>query len=384
MRFQFVTSAKIIVGNGVIAECGGLAADLGSKVLLVTGGGSVSPDRLLQSLEAKGLQYQRFQVKGEPHVSTMQAGIQAAEKSGCDMVIAMGGGSVLDTGKVIAAMLTNPGDLMDHIETIGKGQPTTNPSVPMIAIPTTSGTGSEVTKNSVIYSPEHKIKVSMRSDHMIPRIALLDPELTHSMPPAVTASSGMDALTQLIEGYTSTAANPMTDALAREGILRAARSLRVVYTEPENAPAREDMAIASLFSGIVLTNGGLAAVHGFSGVVGGLFNAPHGALCGSLLPASMRVNIESCRQDESYAPYLQRFTEIARILTNDLNADPMHAADWVAETARLLHIPRLSSFGITPADFPLIIERSRKKSHMRMNPVYMTDELMERVLELSM
>lgn len=384
MHFEFATSARIIFGNGSVARCGSLSADLGKKVFVVTGSGSVSSANLLNSLEEQGLLYHLFQVKGEPDVDIMRAGIQAARQMDCDMVIAMGGGSVLDTGKVIAAMLTNPGDLMDHIETVGKGQPTTIPSAPMIAIPTTSGTGSEVTKNSVIYSREHKIKVSMRSEFLLPHIALVDPELTHSMPPAVTAASGMDALTQLVEGYTSASANPMTDGLAREGILRAACSLRGVYQEPTNASAREDMALASLFSGIVLANGGLAAVHGFAGPIGGMFEAPHGAICGSLLAASMRVNIETCQKDAAYAPYLQRYQEIARILTVDPGASVMAGADWVEETARMLNIPRLAFFGISPSDFPQIIEKSRRKTHMLKNPVPMTDALMERVLQMSL
>jgi len=381
MRFEFVTSARIIFGNGTVHEVGALARTLGRKVLLVRGAGSVSPGCITKSLEEKSIAYETFQVSHEPDVGLIEKGIRFAKESACDMVVGFGGGSVLDTGKAIAAMLTNPGELMDYLEGVGKGQQTELQSAPMIAIPTTAGTGSEVTRNAVISSPEHKIKVSMRSAAMIPRIALVDPELTHSMPPSIRAASGMDALTQLIEGYTSNAANAMTDGLAREGVMRAGRSLRTAYSEPDNASAREDMAIASLLSGLVLANGGLGAVHGFAGVIGGLFQTPHGAICGCLLPAVMRINIEACKGEFGNSDCLSRYQEIAEILTHASGADALEGVAWVDETSGLLKIPKLASFGITSADHSKLISQSRNTSNMKKNPIALTDEMMLKILK---
>lgn len=211
------------------------------------------------------------------------------------MVIGLGGGSVLDAGKAIAALVTNLGNVFDYLEVIGKGQPLVNAPLPFIAIPTTAGTGTEVTRNAVLGSPAHGVKVSLRSPMMLPSLAIVDPELTYGLPPEITASSGLDALTQLIEPFVSVKANPMTDAICREGIRHAAKSLRTVYHNGADASAREGMSLASLFGGLALANAALGAVHGFAGPLGGMLNAPHGAICAKLLPLVMEVNIKVLR-----------------------------------------------------------------------------------------
>src|SRR5208282_5705063 len=226
-----------------------------------------------------------------------------------------GGGSAIDAAKAIAAMLTNKGELLDYVEIIGRGKPLTQPSAPFIAVPTTAGTGSEVTRNAVLASPEHRVKVSLRSPLMLPRVAVVDPELTYALPPAITASTGLDALTQLIEPFVCARANPMVDALCIEGIRRAARSLREVVHQNPGKSAREDMALASLFGGIALANAGLGAVHGFAGPMGGMFAAPHGALCAALLPGVMAANVAALRRRQPGGEGLRRYDEIARLLT---------------------------------------------------------------------
>ncbi len=263
MRFEFATATRIVFGAGVLREAGPLARDLGSHALVATGRDCRRAQPLLTLLHEHGLAASVFSVPGEPELDTIRHGANLAREKACDLVIGFGGGSAIDAGKAIAAMLTNDGDLLDYVEIIGRGRALARPSAPFIAIPTTAGTGSEVTRNSVLASPEHRLKVSLRSPLMLPRIALVDPALTCDLPPALTASTGLDALTQLIEPYTCSRANPMTDALCVEGIRRAGRSLRAAFADGGNAAAREDMSVASLFGGMALANAGLGAAHGF-------------------------------------------------------------------------------------------------------------------------
>jgi alcohol dehydrogenase class IV len=315
-------------------------------------------------------------VEKEPSLVTIQRGVTLARESHCDLVIGFGGGSALDTGKAIAAMLTNEGDLLDYLEVIGRGQALKNPSAPYIAIPTTAGTGAEVTRNAVLYSPEHHVKVSLRSPHMLPDIALVDPELTYTLPPDVTASTGLDALTQLIEPFVSIKANPMTDALCREGMKRAARSLRHAYQDGSSAEAREDMALASLFSGLALANAGLGAVHGFAGPFGGMFDAPHGAVCAALLPHVMAANVRLLHGNH----LLRRCDEVAQILTGNSHATADVGVGWVADLVRDLQVPPLRTYGFTESYVPELIEKSAAASSMKGNPIQLTPDDMRGIL----
>ena len=269
MRFEFATSSRVVFGPGTLVELGGLVAGMGRRTLVVTGRTPERAGPLFEILKEQGIDYVVFPVEGEPTTETVRKGTQLAREAGCDMVVGFGGGSALDAGKAVAALLTNGGDPLDYLEVVGRGRPLTRPSAPYVAVPTTAGTGSEVTRNAVLLSPEHRVKVSLRSHLMLPRLALVDPELTRTLPPEVTASTGMDALTQLIEPYVSNRANPMTDAICREGMRRAARSLLRAYEHGEDPEAREDMSLASLFGGMALANAKLGAVHGFAGPIGG-------------------------------------------------------------------------------------------------------------------
>ena len=240
-------------------------------------------------------------------------------RANCDLIIGLGGGSAIDTGKAIAALLTNAGDPLDYLEVIGRGQALTDAPAPFIAIPTTAGTGAEVTRNAVLASPEHRVKVSLRSPLMLPRVALVDPELTYGLPPAITASTGLDALTQLIEPFVSIRANPLTDAICRDGMRRAARSLRRAYEEGTMLPPARTWP-ASLFGGLALANAGLGAVHGFAGPLGGLFPAPHGVICARLLPLIVEANVRALQERKPNTSVLQRYAEVAR-LTADRTID---------------------------------------------------------------
>ena len=380
MHFEFAAAARILFGPGTMKEVAPVAASWGRRALVVTGNHVERAAPLIEQLKAHGVEAATFTVSGEPTTETAVAGVACAKEQAGEIVIALGGGSVLDTGKAIAALLTNGGDLLDYLEVIGRGRSLTLPSAPCIAIPTTAGTGSEVTRNAVVASPEHRVKVSLRSPHMLPRLAVVDPELTYSLPPAVTASTGLDALTQLIEPYVSHSANPLTDALCREGMQRVARSLRKACDDGQDAAAREDLALASLFGGLALANAKLGAVHGFAGPLGGLFPAPHGAVCARLLPIVMEANVRALQTRAPDSLALKRYDEAARLLTGNLQAAASDGVAWVRELCAALAIPPLSHSGVTEADFSTIVAQAQKASSMKGNPLPLTDEELREVL----
>lgn len=281
----------------------------------------------------------------------------------------MGGGSVLDTAKAVAALLTHDGPLTDYLEIVGKGLPLQNDPAPCVAVPTTAGTGAEVTCNAVVASPTHRVKVSMRSPRMLPRLAVVDPELTLTLPPKVTAATGMDALTQLIEAYVSRKANPVTDALCREGLNRCARSLLHACQEGTDIHARTNMSLASLLSGLALDNGGLGAVHGIAGPLGGWMDVPHGVACGRLLLPVFTANVRRLQSESPSHPYLPRFEEITRILTGNPHAGLAAGMAWLDRLVRQLDIPPLARFGLKESDLPGIAANALKASSMKGNPI---------------
>jgi alcohol dehydrogenase class IV len=297
------------------------------------------------------------------------------------LVIAMGGGSAIDTGKALAAMLANSGDPLDYLEVVGRGQPLGRVSAPFIAIPTTSGTGSEVTRNAVLASPQHRVKASLRGSSMLPRLAVVDPELTLGLPRSVTASTGLDALTQLIEPYVGVRANAMTDLFSVEGIRRAAGALPRVWEDGGDRQARTDMSWASLLGGLALANAGLGAVHGFAAPVGGMFPAPHGAACAALLPHAMAVNIQALRARAPASQALGRYGEVACLLTGRAQATAEDGVRWMAEICRRLEIPPLRTYGVTEADIPDLVEKAAQASSMKGNPIVLTPEELRQIIE---
>lgn len=384
MIFEFATASQILFGAGVANRIGEEARRMGKHAFLVTGLSDERAEAILSLLQKSGVKATRFRVSGEPEIGVILQALAQARQTGCDLVLGYGGGSVLDAGKAIAAWLTNPGDPLSYLEVVGEGKSLEAPSMPYVAVPTTAGTGSEVTRNAVLGIPSHRTKVSLRGRYMLPRLAVVDPELTRSLPPEVTARTGLDALTQLVEPYVCNTPNPLVDALCLEGIRRVGKSLYRAYADGSDIDARTDMCLASMFSGMALANAKLGAAHGFAAPLGGMFAAAHGEICGRLLGPVMAANYRalSVRQEDSTS--LARFHQVAKALVGDENATLPDAVDWVERSCQVMRISRLGDFGISRQDFPVLIEKARQSSSMKGNPVQLGDQDLIAILENSL
>lgn len=384
-KFEFYSVGRVIFGRGEFRRLGDLAVTFGKSALVIYNGAGIV-ERLVDALSAAHVSSIVHRQRGEPVVTDVDDAVAAARQGGCDFVIGLGGGSAVDAAKATAALLTNGGSAIDYMEVVGKGQKISRPAAPWLAIPTTAGTGAEATRNAVIGVPEKKFKASIRSELLLPRLALVDPELGASVPAAVTASSGMDALCQLIESYTSTGASPVTDPLALQGVSLAARSLEQAYHDGGDPDAREDMALAALLSGMTLTSAGLGAVHGFASPIGANFPAPHGTVCAALLPHVIRANVKAARDDTGgqNARVLARYAEVGRRLPGGEEATDAQAIDacmqFTAGLVRELHIPPLERFGLSERDVPEMVQLARKASSMRYNPVVLSDAALSEAL----
>jgi alcohol dehydrogenase class IV len=380
VSFEFATAGRIMVGPGRAGELPGVLAGLGSRVMVVTGADRARHNTLLASLDRA---VAVFSVAAEPTVELVRAAVAVARAQGADVIAAIGGGSVIDTGKAVAMLLGNGGDPLDYLEVVGSGQAITRPAVPCVAVPTTAGTGAEVTANAVLAVPSHRVKASLRSPLMIPRVALVDPRLTVSCPPPVTAASGLDALTQCLEPFVSVQATPLTDGLAREGLRRAGTGLRAAYADGEDLAARADMAMCSLLGGMALANAKLGAVHGLAGVIGGTADVPHGLACAALLAPVIEANVRalrSARAGPSAVGVLDRYAEAARLLTGRPAASVEDGLAWIRETLSLLHVPGLAAFGLGPQDADDIAAKALVSSSMKGNPVPLSHADLKAVL----
>jgi alcohol dehydrogenase class IV len=366
VRFEFATAGRILAGPGRAADLPGVLAGLGSRVLVCTGG---NPERHAELLAGLGGSAAVFPVAAEPTVELARAAVAAAREHGADVIAAIGGGSVIDTGKAVAMLLGNGGDPLDYLEVVGSGRAITRPAMPSVAVPTTAGTGAEVTANAVLAVPSHRVKASLRSPLLIPRVALVDPLLTVSCPPPVTAASGLDALTQCLEPFVSVQATPLTDGLAREGLRRAGTGLRAAYADGFDLAARADMAMCSMLGGIALANAKLGAVHGLAGVVGGTADVPHGLACAALLAPVIEANVRAARSSPSGAEVLERYAEASRLLTGQPAASVQDGLTWIRETLTLLNVPGLATFGLRPQEIDDIAAKSLVSSSMKGNPV---------------
>jgi alcohol dehydrogenase class IV len=379
MQFEFATASRILFGAGTVSQLGGIAVSTGNKIFFATNLPEALSAHIITDLSSRGLDVLPFVVTGEPTVRLVADGVELSRQHGCDLVIGIGGGSAIDTGKAVAALATNPGDVLDYLEVVGKSLPVSNQSLPMIAIPTTSGTGAEVTRNAVIGVPEHRVKVSLRSPRMLPKLALIDPELVCGLPAEITASTGLDALTQLIEPYVSLKANPLTNAICREGMMYIARSLSKAY-DTDDPVAREEMSIASLFGGLALANAGLGVVHGFASVLGGMYTIPHGVICARLLPCVMSVNLSALEVRMPESPVRRRYEEVAKILTGDPEAGTTDGIVWLQKLCTHLGVSPLANYNIPSDEIEEIIAKTAKASSTKANPIQLTPEELKNIL----
>jgi alcohol dehydrogenase class IV len=377
MRFEFATATEIVFGAGAARELQARAPLLGRRLFAVTGRDASRTGHIVQPLA--DLVVGRFRLDREPTLDDARQATMAARACAADAVLSVGGGSVIDLGKATAALLANPGDPLEYVEVIGAGQPLPVTSKPFIAIPTTAGTGSEVTRNAVLASPGDGVKVSLRSPRMLARLAIVDPELTQDLPPALTASTGMDALTQLVEPMVSVRATPLVDAICREALPRAARSLKRATHRGSDMEAREDMAFASLCGGLALANAGLGIVHGVAAAVGGRYEAPHGAVCAALLPGAVAVNLRALAAREPRNPAVPRYSAVAALSTGD--ADLTGLVRWLEELGDDLGIPGLGTYGVRRADVPALADAASRASSTRGNPIVLTDEEVRALIE---
>jgi len=374
----------IYFGGGKINELPGIISNYGKSVLLVTGARSFMDSRLAGRLfdlfGSNGIAFQHVPVRNEPSPETVDNTVLKFRGSEINVVVSIGGGSVIDAGKAISAMLDKNGSVRDYLEVVGdKEHPGTK--VPFIAVPTTSGTGSEATKNAVISKVgKDGFKRSLRHDNLVPDIALVDPELTLTCPPEITAAAGMDCFTQLTEAYLSTKSNEYTDALALEGIRAVNRSLIRSYTHGDDIDARSDMSFAALTSGICLANAGLGAVHGLAGTIGAIYDIPHGVVCGTLMAVANEMTVRELRRISRVNPFLKKYAVLGRLFSGSKGkGDDYHIDRFIGylhEITDRLDLPRLAGYGIGTEDLAVI----SSKSDVKNNPAELSAGILSEIL----
>ncbi|WP_116132124.1 iron-containing alcohol dehydrogenase [Tropicimonas sp. IMCC34043] len=374
--FAFATATEIRFGRGEAARSVPALAAFGLRVMLVTGRGAARSAWLAEALRAAGCEITPFAVPGEPDVALIEAGVASARAAGVAAVAAIGGGAAIDAGKAIAALVPASRPMLDHLEVVGRGLPLDHPPLPFVAIPTTAGTGAEVTRNAVIAVPEARRKVSLRDRAMLPRLAIVDPALTDGCPRSVTLASGLDAVTQVIEPYLCTRANRMTDALCRDAIPAGLSALRLLM-EREDAEARDRMAWVSLCGGLALANAGLGVIHGLAGPLGGLAGAPHGAICGTLLPHGLALNAARVTDPATLA----RIDEVRIWIAEALGCEAFDAFSGLAAWSRGCGLPGLDALGIDAAARAQAAEAAASSSSMKANPVALSADAMQEMME---
>ncbi len=381
MQFNFATANSIHFGAGTAKTISSILPANAGPIFLVTGASPYRHKAVIDLLERNGYEIDLYSVGSEPAIETVNSGTRKARQLGTGLVVAIGGGSVIDTGKAIAALVPNHGDAIEYLEGVGKGKPLSEQPLPFMAMPTTAGTGAEVTRNSVIGVPEAQVKVSLRSTSMLPNWAIVDPELTYDLPARVAAYTGMDALVQCLEAYLAKQANPLTDGIAREGIRLAARSIRAASSNTLNREAKSDLCLASLFGGIALSNAKLGSVHGFAGPLGGMIDAPHGAICASLLVSCFQMNLEILERKHPNHASLEKMRDIAVLLTGNPEAKPNYALAWFETLHADLPLESLGKLGLTADRISEAASKAATASSMKGNPIELTQFELEEILE---
>ena len=383
--FSIARLPRIEFGSGTLARLPDIAAGYGKHLLLVTGARSFTESaagaQLFASLRARSLSWEQVRVSGEPSPEFVDATVTALRGTRFDAVVGIGGGSALDAAKAIAGLLQPGNSVLDHLEGVGPERPYAGPATPFIAVPSTAGTGSEATKNAVLSVPGD-FKKSFRDDRLVAEWAIVDPDLLATCPPALIAADGLDAFTQLLESFVSSRANPITDALARSGMMAARDALPSLHRQ-QSAAARAQMAYASLTSGICLAQAGLGAVHGLASPLGAFFPIPHGVVCGTLVASATESNIAALEARDPGNPALPKYAEIGRRFAMKKGLDGPDARRFLVACLRRweeeLKLPRLSAYGIGAGDLARIVAASRGSS-MKTNPIVLSDTELTHIL----
>ena len=382
--FQFSRLPKISFKNGIISELPSISLNYGSRILVVTGMNSflksIQAETLFGDFEKKKIDHHIIQVPGEPTPEFIDNAVDSFKNQDINLIIGIGGGSSIDAGKAISAMMGRSESIIEYLEGVGnKEHPGTK--IPYIAVPTTSGTGSEATKNAVISKiGKNGFKRSLRHDNFVPEIAIVDPELTLNCPKNITASSGMDCFTQLTEAYLSDKSNEYTDALAFEGLKSIKNSLRQSYDNGNDKEARTGMSFAALTSGICLANAGLGVVHGFASSIGGMYNIPHGLICGTLMSKSNEINVRELRKYSSNASALKKYSLLGQLFVDESGKTEDYYIDgfiqYLYELSNELSLSGLKSFRIEKKDIEVICSKTELKN----NPIVLTSENLHEII----
>lgn len=377
--FQFMTSSRIVFGEGALINSFSTLNQFGYSVLLVTGKDNQRSEPLVNYLKQQNMRYQQVAVLGEPLIAMIEEMAAMGRRFRPDMVISIGGGSVLDAGKALAALIPNQGSVYDYVEVVGRNVPLQAKPLPFIAIPTTSGTGSEVSKNAVLRSAQENVKVSLRSADMLPDLAIIDPTLTYGMDPVMSGCCGMDAFTHLMEAYVCGAPNPLTDMVCEEGLRRLAGAI-VSACEDDDPRARSDMSFAAMLGGMALANAKLGAAHGLASSLGGRLSAPHGLITAQLAPYVMQENVLAARE-AGRADILNRYRQLACILTGRIDADIADGITWTKRTLERLKLPPVSEYGLCDTLFDEVAEDALLTNAIKGNPLPLNKERLQGILE---
>ncbi len=380
-RFEISIPSRIVFGLGAASEIPGVVRSLGRRAFLLTGSRPGCHGEIEAKIREACDEVAVFSSPGEPDVEAVRAGVAAVRMAGAEVVVAIGGGSVMDLGKAIGALARTGFPVETYLEGVGAGSAIEAAGIPCVAVPTTSGTGAEATRNAVIGVSSHRVKVSLRSPWVLPRVAVVDPTLTVGMPPDLTATTGLDALTQLIESFVCARFNPITDVWCAEGLRRVSHSLRTAHHDGGNLESRADLSLASHLSGLALANAGLGAVHGLAGPLGGMYPIAHGAVCAALLPSVMEANLLALRSRSPMHPALGRYETIARLLTGDPRARAEDGIAWVRALREPFGLGSLAELGVVAAEFPEIVRKASMASSMKANPIGLTQEELSSILE---
>ena len=386
--FSLARLPRIEFGAGVLDKLPDLIAPYGQRFLLVLGRASFEQSeawaRLSLQLKAADLSWDILRVPGEPSPELVDEAVRAHRRGGYAAVVGVGGGSVLDAAKAVAGLLIPGNTVMDHLEGVGPELPYCGPALPLIAVPTTAGTGSEATKNAVLsIHGESGFKKSFRDEQLVAQAALVDPDLLATCPKAIIAANGMDAFTQLLESYVSLKAGPLTDSLAWGGMKAARDGLLPFFADAGDSAARARMAYAALISGITLAQTGLGSVHGLAAPLGAFFPIPHGVACGALVAQATQLNIEALEARAPESPALKKYALAGKLLAREERLDDAAArarlVDILQDWTRRLELPRLGQYGVTAPDLPRIVAHSRGSS-MKTNPLVLSDAELSRLL----